>query len=192
MKIHRVDAARKEYRCNKCSENIEVGQPYVWWQPYHSSVVRWHSYHGVPPNSELTSSDKKKHAYKAREIVLEYLAKIYNETVPERRNRSKIEMLLGDWNNVFTRAYKMAGDVQQQYHKSAKTIEYRFGETPISVYCKESRDKINDWISALHDIDAVWKENVQLLKARMNDDTFFHYTRDLMANYMNHLHNLDL
>lgn len=192
MKLHKVKSAQKEYRCDKCLDLIGVGESYTWWQPYKSRIQRWHAKHGPPPQSQLTSSDKKAKAYEAREILKEFFLKALDKVQEKDIDKETIHDFLTFGKVYITQSLEMAEYVMEEYITSAENIEKRFGETPISVYCRETAGKIDTWLKYVKTMDAQWDTWVLLQTSHETDAVVAHKAREMIGHCLHEIWELEL
>jgi len=166
MRIHKAKA-RKQYPCRKCSDPIEAGQEYLWYKHRYRPKVKFHTKHGYPRPSELTTSDKLFELYGAREALEDAISEIqgqgFEPEVPENQEMDdgdillelldRINAALDDLGAAVDEAVETAGSVADGYEESADNVEEYFGETEQVSNMRDNADQIREWIDALESVD---------------------------------------
>lgn len=148
MRIHRVTKARAEVRCNKCGNPIKVGESYLWWKHRNSPKTRWHREHGLPKQSDLTTSDKLSRIYATQESLDDTLG-ILDSVSAELGSKGQLVTALDDLVSAMDEAISEANDVADEYEQSADNIEEYFGETSQVSEMRDKADNIREWADEL-------------------------------------------
>lgn len=185
MKLHRVNASRKEHICAKCRETIEIGEKYIWWHPYKQNIVRWHMWHGEPPRSMLTTSEKQRQVYGAQEAILDYLQDLLVMAIDDNTEPKELEKQTTKGKEIIDSNLDKAQEISCQYLESAQAVKDRFGVTPVVKDCETKANWIAGWVLEVHDISMAWDERINGLFERsswnsVQKNILIHFVRKII------------
>jgi hypothetical protein len=119
--------------------------------------------------------------YEARELLKSSLLEI--DSLADRKDidRFILREKLVQVKERISITLDTAEEVREEYIKSAENIEKRFGETPISIYCKEMVDKIDKWLEFIRLMGTEWDYWLSLHTAHEIDAVVAHKTKELIG-----------
>lgn len=177
MNVTRVEHSKKEYYCSQCGKKIELGTSYIWWKPRNQNTVKWHTEHGNPPKSLLTSSPLKKSVYEAVEDILLHLNNC-NRTIGyvEKYKHSdfaySIEVKLHElYDSVHDNSDNLC-EMANNYYRSSKNVEKRFGQTGQYTECVNKGDTIYEWVGYLDLYANVIKDEIKTAEIMPINDIY--------------------
>lgn len=150
-RVHSVKRARKEWKCGRCGDVIEIGQPYRWAKPrYGAKMVRCmdHPFR----QSELVSSDKLARIFGAQEQAQDAIEDFRNRAMyAVAEEGDDLSQALEDLADELDAAGSEAEEVGQEYQESAQNLEEYFPGSEQVYEIEEKATNCEDFASRLMD-----------------------------------------
>lgn len=140
-RINRVTKSRKEHTCAQCGITVRVGEPYKYIEPrYGPKRVHCSSCNFRP--SHLTSSDKLKTLYEARE-ELQYVDRFYGDS------KEEAEVFLQELADLLESKMDEVEEVADEYEESASNVDEHFPGSPQVGEMQEKSDAAREFAEAI-------------------------------------------
>jgi hypothetical protein len=134
LRTKRIKAT--EFKCNRCSEPIKVGEQYFEWKHNHAPVSRRHAQHGRPRTSELCTG-KMSGVYAATEAL--------EDAIAAGRASDDISGL----EDALNECASSVREVAEEYENNVSNMPDSLQSSPTAEDMQEKASQLNEFADAL-------------------------------------------